>query len=387
MIANVETEWAGAAERGDTETIERLLRSGLDVDSRNHRGETALHLAVRHRHSLTAACLLAYGADHRIADQDGRTPLSLEYTNLAVLHAIRQRHRRFRRQVSDPPAVPERVASCLRDLEQRGIARVPGLVSPDVLARMQDGFAKFTQGLEGKMARGEGSFQHYDEEEHWWPKDRAYVTNNAFKHSIDLVRWCCEGTPPAVTDGYLGRTAHVSRGVAMRYLPAESSGANMFGWHHDMEDQRLKMMVLLTDVGENDQAMSYVVGSHRLYHPLTMFLKNQCSLEYCGRHLGTLEIFDTVGRAGDVFFFDSNGAHRGNRRPGGRVRDAFFVEYTVHPSDVWGGHVPVQAFTGLELSLGNPFDWMMTAPKRWDQPVTRVTPTWIESLPRMEAWR
>src|SRR5439155_16491644 len=109
-----------------------------------------------------------------------------------------------------------------------------------------------------------------------------------------------------VAHRYLGKTPWIKRGVAMRYLASSSADHAMFGWHHDLEDMRLKVMVLITDVSERDQTMSYVLGSHKLFHPLVMFLKNHCSLDYCRKHLGELEIYDTIGTAGDVLLFDSN---------------------------------------------------------------------------------
>ncbi len=376
-----------AAGRGDAETVESLLQQGADPDVRSAQGETALHLAVGHGHAQAAACLLAYGADHRLVDQSGHTPLSLNYTNLSTLHAIRQRYHRF--------PTPDRAGAtpCSQqaidwagELDRKGFLRLPGLIEPTMLACMQSDFEAFARNLEAKVARGEGCLQHYDDEEHWWPKDRAYVSNNAFKHSRQLVKFCCHEPLLEIANLYLGKVAYIQRGVAMRYLPSESTDNDMFGWHHDMEDMRLKVMILLTDVGEHDQYMSYVVGSHKIFHPLVMFLKNKCSLEYCRKQLGQIEIDHTIGRAGDVFLFDSNGAHRGNRRPQANIRDAFFVEYTADKSDIWGGDVPRDVFDDLPLRGANPFERMMAVEKKWNLPVTRKAPTWIENLPRVEAW-
>ena len=172
----------------------------------------------------------------------------------------------------------------------------------------------------------------------------------------------------------------------MRYLPDVAKDRDMFGWHHDQEDRRLKLLILLTDVGLKDQHMSYVCGSHRLYHPYEMFLNNRCSLAYCRNKLGSIEVFKVLGRAGDIFLFDSNGAHRGNRRPGGAVRDTFFVEYSGDRSDIWGGDIPAGALDGLDLSNGNPFGSFVVAEKKWERPVTRQSTTWAENLPDVCSW-
>jgi hypothetical protein len=160
----------------------------------------------------------------------------------------------------------------------------------------------------------------------------------------------------------------------------------MFGWHHDLEDQRFKMMVLLTDLGEHDQYMSYVLGSQRLFHPYSMFSSNTCTLDYCREHLGEIEILNTTGKAGDIFLFDSNGAHRGNRRLEAATRDAFFVEYTTNQADVWGGDIPPEAFADFPAGEFNPFDWMMTALKKWSVPKTRQAPAWVDTLPNVATW-
>lgn len=373
--------------QGDTETLEKLLYEGADPNVQNAQGETALHLAVRHGHEQTAACLLAYGADHTVVDNRGHTPLSLDYTNLKVLHAIRQRYGRVRTResVRHQPSSAQ-VATWVSTLDRQGIIKLSGLIELDALTRMQTDFQAFIRNLEGKIARGESFYRHYDEEEHWWPKDLAYISNNAFKYSIQLVEFCCHETLLEVANLYLGKTAFIQRGNAMRYLPTGSSDEHMFGWHHDMEDKRLKVMILLTDIGAHDQYMSYVLGSHKLFHPITMFIKNKCSLAYCREHLGEVEIYDTIGQAGDVFLFDSNGAHRGNRRLDASVRDTFFVEYTADRSDIWGGDISQDVFDDIPLHTANPFEWMMAVEKKWNMPVTRKAPTWLENLSRVETW-
>ncbi|HYD49671.1 MAG TPA: phytanoyl-CoA dioxygenase family protein [Terriglobales bacterium] len=378
-------ELIAAAARGDTATLEPRLVDGADPNCKDEHGATALHRAVEGGHAQAAACLLAYGADPEIADQDGLYPLSLSYTTVETLHAVRQQYRRFRKSTATRPTSPQ-VEAMATELARNGIVKVSGWVEPQELATMKQEFEQFARNLEDKLGRGEARYRHYDEEEHYWPNDRAYVCNNAFKYSRQLIRWCCRPSLIELSNHYLGRRAMISRGVAMRYLPSAPTDHDMFGWHHDIEDQRLKIMILLTDVGEQDQAMTYVLGSHRLLHPYEMFFRNTCSLEYCRAHLPSLEIFRTTGTAGDVFLFDSNGAHRGNRREAGEVRDVFMVEYASDRCDLWGGDISTAAFDGLRLDAGNPFEPMMSVPKKWNGAHTRSYPAWIEQLPLVESW-
>jgi hypothetical protein len=349
------------AARGDTAAVERLLREGAEPNCTDQHGRTALHAAVEHAHADTAACLLIYGSDPEIADGEGMYPLSLSFTTMQTLHAIRQHHRRFpARSLRDSAAASTSVEAWASGLERRGIIKLTGLIDADMLAGLRSEFAAFVGNLEAKLYRGEGRYRHYDEEEHLWVKDRALVSNNAFKYSRQLARLCCRRSLIDLSARYLGRRAFVSRGVAMRYLPSPPSDHDMFGWHHDMEDKRLKVMILLTDVGADDQAMSYVVGSHRLFHPYGMFFENACSLDYCRAQLNEVDVFHAVGKAGDVFVFDSNGAHRGNRRESARMRDIFLVEYASEKADVWGGDFAPDAFAGVRVDGPHPFEHMLS---------------------------
>jgi hypothetical protein len=300
--------------------VESLLRSGVDVDLQNERGQTALHIAARRAQVETAALLMQCGASHEVEDTRGRQPLS-------------------------------------------------------------------RANVDARRERDEADMKRYDEEEHWWAEDRAYVTNNAFKHSPSLAAFCARPEIGELSDRYYGRASFFTRAVGMRYLPSSTRENDMFGWHHDLEDRRLKAMILLTDVGGNDQRMSYVKGSHALFHPYAMFFRNESSLAYCREHLGVAEVFEGTGEAGDVFFFDSNGTHRGNRRPDARIRDAFFFELGIDTSNVWGGDIPLLGSVGKETEGPDPFAVMRRTEKKWERPITRRFPTWIENLFEIEAWR
>ncbi|MGH9553037.1 MAG: hypothetical protein ACRD3W_26900, partial [Terriglobales bacterium] len=174
--------------------------------------------------------------------------------------------------------------------------------------------------------------------------------------------------------------------VGMRYLPFTTPEIDMFGWHHDMEEKRFKIMILLSDVGENDQHMSYTLGSHRLFHPVEMFLRNECSQAYCSKHMRNIEIFRATGKAGDIFLFDSNGSHRANRRETAPIRDVFLVEYTGDCSEIWGGDIDAEVCRQSCTTGVNPFELMLNVPKKWELPITRSAPSWIDKLANVESW-
>jgi len=100
------------------------------------------------------------------------------------------------------------------------------------------------------------------------------------------------------------------------------------------------------------------------------------------QHLPKVEIFNTVGHAGDVFLFDSNGAHRGNRRPQAAVRDTLFIEYTTERSDVWG--CDIDAATVAALPPDHPSTGCWPQEEMDDRPHVRIRPHWVENLPQVE---
>lgn len=378
-----------AAARGRLEEVARLLSAGAPIDACNARGQTALHVAARSSRIDAAALLLACGASHAIRDERGRRPLDASNVDPEILHGIRQRYRRAQVRPDDPAASEfgPTGASWLDLLRRDGIVRIPGLVPESMLASLRREFESVVAEIDRGRERGDTIKQGYDEEQHWWPDDLAYVGNNAFRHAPTLTRFFCDARLTALASSYYGRRAFVTRGVAMRYLPLAERRNHMFGWHHDLEDRRIKALVLLTDLPEHGQVMRYLKGSHRLLHSYRMFFRNNVDFEACTRALEKPEVVDSVGRAGDVFFFDSNGIHRGFRRLDAPVRDAFFVEYGVDRSNVWGGDPEVGVIRDATGGGDGPFGELLHAPPKWSRPMTRRFPSWIENLHAVDAWR
>lgn len=70
-----------AAENGQLAEVQRLIRSGSNVNAQRVNGLTPLHLAASFNHLQTAAALLSAGANPAIAQKHGRTPLHLAAYN------------------------------------------------------------------------------------------------------------------------------------------------------------------------------------------------------------------------------------------------------------------------------------------------------------------
>jgi ankyrin repeat protein len=66
-----------AALRGSAEEVERLLKSGADLNVRDVFGRTPLHYASARNHKAAAELLLKHGADPNAKDESGETPLDL----------------------------------------------------------------------------------------------------------------------------------------------------------------------------------------------------------------------------------------------------------------------------------------------------------------------
>lgn len=65
----------GAAARGDAASVELFLSQGIDVNSRNPNGATALQLASAAGYLPVVQSLIANGADVNAADRNGTNPL------------------------------------------------------------------------------------------------------------------------------------------------------------------------------------------------------------------------------------------------------------------------------------------------------------------------
>ncbi len=378
-----------AAQKGYADLIEILLdQRRAQINLQNNERNTALHFAAQNGHAYIAAFLLSRKADYLITNNKGNKPLSLDCIDIELLLAIRQHYQRMpetfykQNQPQNPLA-----KHYLNELEKNGIVKISGFISPDILKQLQADFDSFVKNVEKKVEDGTGIYTHYHTEEYWHPQQRIFVTNNAFKYSTEFTRLSCNEMLLEIVNHYLQKTGFIQRAQAMRYLPGEKNGKIQFKWHHDMEDKRVKMMILLSDVGAKDQYMTYVLGSHKVFHPYENFLRNSLDFDYYKGHLDTISIVKATGKPGDIFLFDSNGMHSGNRTKG-RIRDAFFIEYTADKYHIWGGDLPEDFLKSYSFKKSNPFERLINVPhKRWEVDNSSQTkPTLALILPQVELW-
>ena len=61
----------------DKETVKKILKQGIDINSKDQNGDTFLVLAVKNKRKTVVKKLLKYGADFLIKSHDGKTPLQI----------------------------------------------------------------------------------------------------------------------------------------------------------------------------------------------------------------------------------------------------------------------------------------------------------------------
>lgn len=61
-----------------------LIKNGINVNARDHRGQTPAHLAATHGHSHTLQAIIRGGADVNLQDANGWTPV-----HAAAYHGVR----------------------------------------------------------------------------------------------------------------------------------------------------------------------------------------------------------------------------------------------------------------------------------------------------------
>jgi len=85
---NNQDAWWDAAEKGDTPTLQRLLVSGMDINSTDTKKNTALHLATKHAQLETIAFLIEHQANLDLQNDYDSTPLHLTEKNISSIRLL-----------------------------------------------------------------------------------------------------------------------------------------------------------------------------------------------------------------------------------------------------------------------------------------------------------
>jgi hypothetical protein len=273
----------------------------------------------------------------------------------------------------------------LAELRKDGITRLSGEIPPEMLAELQSAFADFVARLDRSgrtSADFDGDFTVSDE--YFDSQSRQYSSNEPFTFCRALLEICLNPKLTSLINTYLGKRAYITQGVALRICPNPTSGFGSFQWHHDAWGKRINMMIVLTEVGERDQHMTYAKGSHRFHHPYEKFVNSRFSPEEFAARCGHLEVLNCYAKPGDIYIFDSNGVHSGNRT-GGRTRDTFIIEYTRLSSAVWAHRIPPEFLSGIDAPRLRPLQWILRQ-NRKSRPLAPPVNSWVDGLLRIDKW-
>jgi len=200
----------------------------------------------------------------------------------------------------------------VKALDRDGIVRLPGLVSAQQLASMQEAFAARLSGVR---------WNHFD----------GYERTEIYRHMLQDVLTLDKGfvdlaLHPRVIgtlNGYLGAGFRLTEAKGWKSLATRQY---FHGWHGDAwYDQdalreiprEVKLAFYLTDVESGE--FQYVRGSHRQQHP-----RNVSDAWVQSLDLSRLERLS--GPAGSAFLFDTSGVHR-QATPILEDRQAIFYAY------------------------------------------------------------
>jgi hypothetical protein len=288
-------------------------------------------------------------------------------------------------QFTQGGALAPRYRQHLDELRRDGITRLSGEITPAALTELQKAFADFV----ARLDRGGRSSANYDgditlTEEYLDPEGRQYSSNEPFTFCRALIEVCLKPELTALINAYLGKRAYITQGVAYRLDPNPTTGYSSFQWHHDAWGKRINMMIVLTEVGERDQHMTYAKGSHRFHHPYEKFVNSRFSPEEFAARCGHLEVLNCYAKPGDIYIFDSNGVHSGNRT-GGRTRDTFIIEYTRLSSAVWAHRIPPEFLSGIDAPRLRPLQWILRQ-NRKSRPLAPPVNSWVDGLLRIDKW-
>jgi len=202
----------------------------------------------------------------------------------------------------------------LETLRRDGIVIIPGYFQGRQLKELQAAFERAVQEGTGKYAPDSLS------NEDTLPVDRAILDAALDDFLLQII------------GGYYGKRFGLGRASASRLFPSPAERYSSYQWHHDTRGRQIHMMLLLSDVTEKGQRMSYLRQSHNNYYDrfrgggegsrFEMDVSSDTNMK--GR------IIELAGPAGTVGLFDSNGLHTGNRNEH-EGRDAMLFCYISYP--------------------------------------------------------
>lgn len=155
---------------------------------------------------------------------------------------------------------------------------------------------------------------------------RTVHAHDPFKFIPQLLSIAVHPLILALMSRYFGKKFYLQQAIASRYYPMSPADFGSFQWHHDAWGKKINVMILFSEVTEEDQYMTYVEGSHKYIYDAERCSNSRFTEEDVQRLFRGNTHRKCTGDAGTIYIFDSNGMHRGNRSLG-RARDSLIISY------------------------------------------------------------
>lgn len=295
--------------------------------------------------------------DHvRKSGKPGGLPKALAKTAVSAARDVRHYADEFLFRLPNPVTASrlrrntsEAVAQATRSLQKDGIVLLPDLVTGAELSAMKERFEAMIESVESSPPPPEqplpkGHYEgRYREHGKNGEMEMSY-TYDPFKYDPALLQVALNEFLLEVVARYFGRRFMPHQATASRYYPTDARDFGSWQWHHDAWGKRINAMFLLTDVGEDDQYMTYLKGSHHRFHSRKRYAESRYKEEEVNA-AGAFERLKCLGSAGSMWIFDPNGFHRGNRSLGA-VRDSLITSYSCGRY-IWPFTIPRQAAAQL----------------------------------------
>ena len=181
-------------------------------------------------------------------------------------------------------------------IEQYGITKVTGLFTLSHIADMQQDVASWVD----TKSWNKDMHMSFDGNS----RERFLPTSKALSEAV---------TNPALLVLVTAAFGQHPRQTFVRTYatgPIEHYERRAFAWHHDgYSEIGLKAMILLTDVPEDGQGMKFAPSTQKTKWPTSRSRETQFNSEFAD----SFEQYVCHGKAGDVFIFNPNAIHRGER--------------------------------------------------------------------------
>ena len=166
-------------------------------------------------------------------------------------------------------------------------------------------------------------------------------------------------TLAALLRGYMGGPVRYDGHYAFRLLDGVSEGVYTSAhWHHDRCGRRIRMGILLHDVGSDGRPTEVALGSQNtLYWTQVAHMKMSRIQDAYVRSRYSVE--QMTGKAGAAFILDTNGLHRG-QVSGLHERSVVFVEFHGH------GKIPKMASMDQHMPCPSLKKTWPNKPLGWD---------------------